>query len=136
METKRSKIILFCAAGALLIIALVWNIRLNSTSEGSRLCRTLNEYGYTLHPDDLYPSGAWNDTSIRTLLPDIALNDAVAASKSARFPSDIDRIGHITLLMANIGSDDVITLYLIDGEIELGFVQTKGTQTVRALGEQ
>ena len=50
METKRSKIILFCAAGVLLIIALVWNIRLNTTSEGSRLCRTLNEYGYTLHP--------------------------------------------------------------------------------------
>ena len=49
-------------------------------------------------------------------------------------PSDIDRTGHITLLMANIGSDNVITLYLIDGEIELGFVQTKGTQTVRALG--
>ena len=135
MEAKRNKIILFCAAGALLVIALIWNIHLNSTSEGARLCRKLNEYGYTLHPDDLYPSGAWNDTSIRTLLPDIALNDAVQVSKKAGFPSDVDRTGNIALLMANIGSDDVITLYLFDGEIELGFVQTKGTQTVRALGE-
>jgi hypothetical protein len=35
--------------------------------------------------------------------------------------------------MANAGDDDVVTLYLVDGEIELGFVQVKGTGAVRAL---
>jgi hypothetical protein len=46
----------------------------------------VNEFGYALHPDDLYPAGAWNDTSIRALLPETELTDAVAASKSAGFP--------------------------------------------------
>jgi len=38
------------------------------------------------------------------------------------------------LIMANVGEQDVVTLYLVNGEIELGFVQVTGTGTVRALG--
>ena len=103
---------------------------------GARLCRIVNEFGFALHPDDLYPAGAWNDTSIRALLPETELSEAVAASKDAGFPSDIDRTGQVTLVMANVGNDDVVTLYLVDGEVELGFLQVKGTETVRALGAQ
>ena len=134
MIGKRGRWILLIAAGVLLVAAFLWNARLNSTSEGARLCRIVNEFGYALHPDDLYPTGAWNDTSIRALLPETELSDAVAASKSAGFPSDIDRAGQVTLVMANVGNDDVVTLYLVDREIELGFVQVAGTQGVRALG--
>ncbi len=134
MIGKRGRWILFIAAGALLVAAFLWNTRLNATSEGARLCRVVNGFGYTMHPDDLYPAGAWNDTSIRALLPETELADAVAASKSGGFPSDIDRMGQITLIMANVGEQDVVTLYLVNGEIELGFVQVTGTGTVRALG--
>ncbi len=134
MIGKRGKWILLIAAGALLVAAFLWNAHLSATSEGARLCRTVNEFGYALHPDDLYPAGVWNDTSIRALLPETELAEAVAASKSAGFPSDIDRAGQVTLVMANVGDDDVVTLYLVEGEIELGFVQVTGTGAVRALG--
>lgn len=136
MIGKRGRWILLIAAGVLLVAAFLWNAHLSATSEGSRLCRIVNEFGYAIYPDDLYPAGAWNDTSIRALLPETELADAVAASKSAGFPSDIDHAGQVTLIMANMGNDDVVTLYLVDGEVELGFVQVTGTGAVHALGVQ
>jgi hypothetical protein len=75
-DRQAGRWMLLIAAGALLAAALLWNAHLSATSEGARLCRTVNEFGYALHPDDLYPAGAWNDTSIRALLPETELAEA------------------------------------------------------------
>ena len=121
------------AAGALLLIAAVWSLFL-SGGAGAALASKMNSYGYTLTADDLYPAGEWKNISIRTLLSGAQLDAAISASKQAGFPSDVEKTGDVTLLMANVGGDDVITLYLVDGEIELAFVQTTGSTTVKALG--
>ena len=120
------------AAGALLLVAAVWSLLL-SNGAGATLASKLNSYGYTLRADDIYPAGEWQDTSIQTLLSGAELKEAVAASGQAGFPSDVEKTGTVTLVMANVGGNDVITVYLVNGEIELAFVQVTGSDTVKAL---
>lgn len=135
MMSKRKKQIIFLAAMLLLAVALFWNMMLNKFGEGARLARKLNaDYGYALQADDIYPAADWKDTTIRTLLPEQDLEVAVEASRSVGLPSDIDRKGHVALILANAKANIVITLYLLDGEIELGFLQEKGTDNVLPLG--
>lgn len=134
MVTKRGRLYLLLAAGVLIAAALIGSLLLDRTSESARLCRTINSYGYSILPGDLYPAASWEEQSIRALLPGTGLDAAVSASVQAGFPSDIDRVGTVSLVMAKHTGDDVITLYLVDGEIELGFVQTAGSEHVRTLG--
>ena len=134
MNARRRRIFLI-AAGALLLIAAVWSLFL-SGGAGAALASKMNSYGYTLTPDDFYPAGEWKNTSIRTLLSGAQLDAAISVSKQAGFPSDVEKMGDVTLLMANAGGDDVITLYLVDGEIELAFVQVTGADAVKLLGSK
>ena len=121
------------AAGALLLVAAVWSLFL-SGGAGAALANTLNSYSYTLTADDLYPAGEWKNTNVKTLLSDAELTAAISVSKQAGFSSDVTKTGTVTLVMANVGGNDVITLYLVDGEIELAFVQVTGSDAVKALG--
>ena len=134
MNARRRKGFLI-AAGVLLLVAAVWSLFL-SGGAGAALASKLNSYGYTLTADDLYPAGEWKDTSIKTLLSGAELGPAISASKQAGFPSDVDKTGTVTLVMANVGGDDVITIYLVNGEIELAFVQVTGTDAVKVLGSK
>lgn len=122
------------AAGVLLLVAAVWSLFL-SGGTGAALASTLNSYGYALIADDIYPAGEWKDTSIQALLSDAELTAAISASKQAGFPSDVTKTGTVTLVMANV-ENDVITLYLVDGEIELAFVQAAGSDAVKPLGAE
>ncbi len=121
------------AAGALLLVAAVWSLSL-SGGAGAALANKLNSYGYALTADDLYPAGEWKDVSIKTLLSGAELEAAISVSRQAGFPSDVEKTGTVTLVMANSGEDDVITLYLVNGEIELAFVQVTGSDVVKVLG--
>ncbi|HWR22007.1 MAG TPA: hypothetical protein VN366_00905 [Feifaniaceae bacterium] len=132
MNARRRKGFLI-AAGALLLIAAAWSLLL-SGGAGAQLAGTLNAYGYSLTADDIYPAGAWEDTSVAALLSGAELDAAISASKETGFPSDVNKTGDVTLVMANAGGDDVITLYLVNGEIELAFVQVTGSDAVKALG--
>lgn len=121
------------AAAALLAIALGWRFSLNQTSVEGKLIRTLQTHGYIVTADDLYPAAVYRDTSIRALLPELELAQAVSASLAAGFPSDIERAGQVALYMVMLENKDVITLYLVDGETELGFVQTPDSEYVYPL---
>lgn len=135
MNGKQKKRILLLTAMLLLVVALFWNFTLNKNGEGARLARKLNaEYGYALQATDIYPAADWQDTSIQALLPQDDLTEAVQVSRSAGLPSDIGRVGHVTLVLANAQADVVITLYLLDGDIELGFEQQTGVTGLRPLG--
>ena len=52
-------------------------------------------------------------------------------SRASGFDADITKSGEVTILLANSKSG-VITLYLVDGVIELAFIQT-GEGEVRPL---
>lgn len=132
--TKRTKFILITAACVLLLIAAALSYKTSQTGERSKIASKLRGFGYDLSFDDLYLAGSAKNGSIRELLPEgLDLSDAVAASVSSGFPSDVDQTGEIALLLAEIGKDDVLTIFVRNGEIELCFIQTQGTDRVKPL---
>ncbi len=133
---KRRRNRLLLIAAVLLLLALVWQSIINKNGVEGTLIRTLQAHGYTVVADDLYPAAAYSDTSIRALLPDTALEEAVAASKAAGFPSDVDRTGQVVLYMTALSNADVITVFVIDRNVELAFVQTPNTDSVYPLWEE
>ncbi|HOR12454.1 MAG TPA: hypothetical protein PKX46_00910 [Clostridia bacterium] len=135
MEKKRKKAGTYIIAAVLLAAGLLWNAALERNSESGRLIKTLKSYGYSLTRDELHPIGTWEEQSISALLSEVKLNKAVEASKAAGFSSDIERKGTVSLIMADAGGGSVLTLYLVNGEIELAFVQNPGSFDVLPLGE-
>ena len=135
MEKKRKKAGTYIIAAVLLAAGLLWNAALERNSESGRLMKTLKSYGYSLTRDELHPIGTWEEQSISALLSEVKLNKAVEASKAAGFSSDIERKGTVSLIMADAGGGSVLTLYLVNGEIELAFVQNPGSFDVLPLGE-
>ena len=135
MEKKRKKAGTYIIAAVLLAAGLLWNAALERNSESGRLIKTLKSYGYSLRRDELHPIGTWEEQSISALLSEVKLNKAVEASKAAGFSSDIERKGTVSLIMADAGGGSVLTLYLVNGEIELAFVQNPGSFDVLPLGE-
>jgi len=135
MEKKRKKAGTYIIAAVLLAVGLLWNAALERNSESGRLIKTLKSYGYSLTRDELHPIGTWEEQSISALLSEVKLNKAVEASKAAGFSSDIERKGNISLIMADAGGGSVLTLYLVNGDIELAFVQNPGSFDVLPLGD-
>ncbi len=135
MEKKRNTAGTYIIAAVLLAAGLLWNAALERNSESGRLIKTLKSYGYSLTRDELHPIGTWEEQSISALLSEVKLNKAVEASKAAGFSSDIERKGTVSLIMADAGGGSVLTLYLVNGEIELAFVQNPGSFDVLPLGE-
>lgn len=135
MIKQRNRRLILLVALLLLLIAFFWNFSLNRSGAAAQLTRYLNSsFGYRLLATDLYAVDDWPDTSIRLLLPEDDLGAAVLASKESGFPSDIDRVGVVTMVVANTMEGEVITLFLVDQEIELGFSQQAGVDDVYALG--
>ena len=135
MEKKRNKAGSYIIAAVLLAVGLLWNAALERNSESGRLIKTLKSYGYSLTRDELHPIGTWEEQSISALLSEVKLNKAVEASKAAGFSSDIERKGTVSLIMADAGGGSVLTLYLVNGDIELAFVQNPGSFDVLPLGD-
>lgn len=110
--SKTTRYILVGTAIALLAAALVWRVALNSTGELSKIRRTINDYGYFVGEDAIYPAGYMEAGSIAGMLADedIDMQAAVNASKSSGFPSDVNRQGEVALILAAISDTEVITL--------------------------
>lgn len=130
---KRTKILLITAAVVLLAIAAALNYKLEYLSERAKICNRINEFGYSLGFDDIYVTGDTPNVSISELLPDIELKEAAEASKACGFPSDVTRVGHITVALAALSENEVATVYIIDGEIELCFIQILDSDEVYPL---
>lgn len=123
--TARSRKIIFLIAGALLLVAFVWHVLLAQNGIAPRIARQINAYGYNLHADDIYSAADWENATIRELLPDDDLTGAVEASTKVNLPSNIDRRGQVTLILAQAGAD-TLSVFYVDGELELAFMQRGG----------
>lgn len=121
--SKKTKIIFASVAAVLLIAAAILAVNINATDELKSVCAELEKRGYNVKSDDLYFYGANADTNIETILSGEDLEKAVKASIESNFPSDVEAYGDIVIMLCEYG-DEVITLYLRDGSIELGFIQT------------
>ncbi len=133
VKDKRLRTILLVAAAALIAAAAFLYISAGE-SPLVAVCETVNAYGYNFVPDDWYIAGGQTETSIYALAEGEDLSEAVAASKVSGFASDIQKFGEVVLLLGQTENDDVVTVYIVNGEIELCFVQTLAGE-ITPLGE-
>lgn len=134
--------LIICAA-VILAAAIIWNVSLNATGELTRLVKLLERYGYAVSTDKLYPSGSADNTTAAELFAseandgksDAEILDAAAdASREAGFSADVNRRGNIVVMLCAVSDEEVITLIIIDGDVEFAFIQVAGTDEVRVLG--
>ena len=131
---KAKRVVLFIAA-LLVVCAIILQFSLGGANEREQILDALSRYGYQVSDDDLYIAGDYQNSTIAGLLPEAELENAVRASKSAGFPSDIHRRGDVVLVLVALQDQRVITLYFVNGEMELCFVQKPGSEEVEPLGE-
>ena len=130
---KRTKILLLVLVAVLICIAAALNYDTENLGPRAEICNRLSEYGYSLEFDDIFVSGESERTSIRALLSEVDLTAAVEASLQAGFPSDIDTVGEVVVLLAALDEERVITIYTLDGEMQLCFIQTLDSYEVEPL---
>lgn len=125
---RHTRTVLTLIAVGIIAVGAVLSAVIDKRDPLNAVADKINEHGYSLGNDDIYILGGEADSTIRQMLmqneADEDISSAVEASMSSLFPSDIDRQGEITVLIAECESG-VITIYLIDGEIELCFIQTE-----------
>ncbi len=135
VKGEHTKTILLGVAGLLVLGALLLQMQLAKNDEIKKITDKLAQYGYVVSDDSIYIEGDYPDTSIAALLPGVDLEKAVEASKKAGFPSRINERGDVVLLLAATRNEEIITLYMRNGEMELCFIQKPGSDEVFPLGE-
>lgn len=135
VKGERTRGILLFIALLLLLVAAVLQWKLSQDDALGEITTRLGEFGYLVRSDEIFIEGDYPDTSIAALLPPGTAAEAVEASRRAGFPSRIDRRGDVVLLLARAGAEEVITLYMLDGEMELCFIQKPNEDRAYALNE-
>lgn len=127
---QKQTLLLLAVAGALLIGALVWRIVLEKNSLSSRIVRELAAHGLTVEAADLYQHEHRQGTTVAEMMADTDLTPAIEASRAAGFPSDVSRAGEVYCLLAGLADGTVLTVFVVDEEIELAFLQLPGEENV------
>lgn len=143
MIGKTARTVMLIAAAVLVIGAVVLNFVLDSRGGYTELITALEGFGYTVEMDDVILADSRTECTVDELLEEADKAEGVSASGRAGFPSDIYKSGTVDLLLvvceeADTGEPVVITLFVLDGSIELAFVQYSdedGTVRIKALGE-
>lgn len=131
--SKNTKLIVLLAAALLIVCAVLLNGTVSQQSPYRAAVEELTARGYTLTEDDLYDVGSFEDTTIAEVLAGQDLTQAVEASMAGGFPSDVNAVGNIKMLLLTMENQDIITIFLRDGSIELCFVQRLDDSAVRPL---
>ncbi len=127
---NRTAVMLMAAAAVLLLAALVWRIGLERHSLSSKIVRELASHGLSVDAAGLYQHAHAKDTSIRELMGETDMTAAVDASKQAGFSADIDRTGEVYCILSDLGEKGVLTLCLVDEDIERAFIQQTGSDEI------
>ena len=99
--SNRTKLILFGIALVLLVIAAVWSVQIAKDDALAHLAEELNAFGYSLTGEDIYVLGESRSTTIAAVLAGTDLTEAVAASRAAGFPSDVNAEGDIVAMLGH-----------------------------------
>ncbi len=136
VKGENTKRLLLIIAGLLVIGAILVQSQIDNNDEITKILTRLSGFGYYLSDESLYIQGDYPNMTIASMLQGIDLEEAVAASKKAGFPSRIDKQGDVVLILAATREQDVITLYMLDGEMELCFIQRPNSSKVAPLGAE
>lgn len=131
-DATRRVIVLIVAL--IVIAAIILQFSMGNNNERENILDTLSLFGYNVSDDQLYIAGDYKNTRIAELLPEQELQSAVEASLKSGFPSDVQSRGDITLVLAACRDGSVITLYFLNGEMNLCFVQKPNSSEAEPLG--
>lgn len=92
--------------------------------------RSLAQHGCNIEADELYKHNFAKNTSIRALVGDTDMTRAADASRECGFDADIDKTGDVYVLLANLGDEQVLTVYVVDETIQLAFIQIPNSDSV------
>ncbi|MEG1560306.1 MAG: hypothetical protein RRY79_04530 [Clostridia bacterium] len=122
--SKQTKLILLAIAFTLIVGAIVWSFTRGTTGALAKLCAQMETFGYKLIPDDLFIAFDSDDTTIETVLSGKPNHEIVSLSKEKGFKADLTAPGGVTVILSKL-DDGILTLYLLNGEIQLAFIETK-----------
>jgi len=134
--TNKHRNILLIASAFVLALAFLLSLGLEQADPNGPLVDMLRSRGYSLTSDQLYHAGDFPAATIQDVLNGVELQEAVEASLAGGFPSRVDAAGDVTLLLCTLGNGDVITLFLLDGEAELCFLQSLNDGSARPLDKE
>ncbi len=129
IEPKTARTLLVIAA-VLLVIALVWRFFLEKNSFSGSIVRRLAQHGCNIEADELYKHDFAKNTSIRAIVGDTDMTCAADVSRECGFDADIDKTGDVYVLLANLGDERVLTVYVVDETIQLAFIQIPNSDSV------
>lgn len=126
VKDKKLRAVFLVLAAALLAAAIFLTLTAETDLGALKeLCAEVNAFGYDFYPDDWYRAGGSANASILELTGEAGILEAVEASKKAGFPSDVYKRGDVALLLGET-SGGVVTAYVVNGTLELCFLQTAG----------
>lgn len=131
--SKNTKLIVLLFAVLLIVCAVLLNAAVTQQSPYKAVVEELTSRGYTLTEDDLYDVGRFENSTVADVLAGQDLTQAVEASIAGGFPADVNAVGDVNMLLLTMKNQDVITIFLRDGKIELCFVQRLDDSSVRPL---
>ena len=124
--SKSTRRTLLIFAAALLIIAVVWLIVLESNSYVRAVCTRINGFGYSLSPADLYTQGYGADTSISAVIGK-DISEPVSASRERGFGAETEKSGLVELMLYDIDATHVMYIWLLDRQPQLVFIEDMET---------
>ena len=133
---RKRTLALLIAACVLLVGALTWRILLEKNSLASRIVRELAAHGCTVDASALYQHEHRSGTSIRAMMGEKDMTAAAEVSRAAGFPSDIDRQGEVYCLLAQLENGRVLTVFVVDEQTELAFIQIPDSDEVLPVNAQ
>ena len=122
MTSSTRTALLICAL-VLIVIAVVLRIIVTADSLSGRIARELNAHGCTVNADELSQQVYKKHASISSVMEGIDMTDALAASLECGFPSDMLREGELCLLLAQLDDEHILTVFVINEEVEFAFIQ-------------
>ncbi len=120
------------AAGAILVIALVWLVLLETRGYARGVCSRINGFGYSVSPADFCTQGYGSGASIGEVIGKDCSN-IEELSRQAGFEADTETKGLVELMLYNINDDDVMYVWLLDGEPQLVFIESLKSGEVRPI---
>ena len=118
-STRRTLLIL---AAAILVIAVVWLILLESNSYTRAVCTRINTFGYALSPADLYTQGYGADTCISAVIGK-DIEEPVRVSRERGFEAETEKNGLVELMLYDIDQTHVMYIWLLDRTPQLVFTE-------------
>ncbi len=136
VKNKTAQNVLLLLALCLLVGAVALKLHIANNNPFNEIIAMLDTFGYTVREEELYVEGEYKQTTIQAVLHDVDLAQAAAVSRKAGFPSRIDETGDVVLILLATRKEEIITLYYLNGQPELCFVQTADSHAVKPLGEE